>query len=77
MKTRSVITVGIAGIIIFSVLGIVLNPSDATHESKIRLAYFPNIGHAIPIVGIEKDFFAESMGEKHKSRPEYLIVGHR
>jgi len=66
MKTRSAITVGIVGIVILSLLGVVLSPSDTTHENKIRIAYFPNIGHAVPIVGIEKGFFEEKIGEQTK-----------
>jgi NitT/TauT family transport system substrate-binding protein len=62
MKTRSLISAGIAGIILLSVLGISLSSSDTTHENKIRIAYFPNIGHAIPIVGMEKGFFEKSVG---------------
>jgi len=65
MKTRSAISAGIAGIVLLSVLGIVLS-SDTTHENKIRIGYFPNIGHAIPIVGIEKGFFEESIGDQVK-----------
>lgn len=66
MKTRSVISAGIAAIILLSVLGITLNSSDITHENTIRIAYFPNIGHVVPIVGIEKGFFEESIGEQTK-----------
>ena len=66
MKTRSVISAGIVGIVLLSVLGIALNSSDTTHENKIRIAYFPNIGHAIPIVGMEKGFFEESIGDQAK-----------
>ncbi len=63
MKTRSAISAGIAGIVILSVLGVSLSSSDTTHENKIRLAYFPNIGHAVPIVGMEQGFFANKIGE--------------
>ncbi len=56
MKTRSAISAGIAGIVLLSVLGITLS-SHTTNENRIRIAYFPNIGHAVPIVGIEKGFF--------------------
>jgi len=42
---------------LLSVLGISFSSSDNTHENKIRIAYFPNIGHAIPIVGMDKGFF--------------------
>ena len=65
MKTRSAISAGIAGIVLLSVLGITLS-SDTSHENKIRIAYFPNIGHAIPIVGIEKGFFEKSIGNQTK-----------
>lgn len=64
MKTITVISAGIVGIALLSALGIALNSSDTTHENKIRIAYFPNIGHAIPIVGIEKGFFEEKIGEQ-------------
>jgi len=63
MKTRSLIFVGILGIILLSVLGIALNSGDYVYENKIRIAYFPNIGHAIPIVGMEKGFFEKSLGD--------------
>jgi len=63
MKIRMIISAGVAGIILISVLGITLNSSDTTHENKLRIAYFPNIGHAVPIVGIENGFFAESLGD--------------
>ena len=64
MKTAKVISAGITGIILLIILGIALISSDTTHENKIRIAYFPNIGHAIPIVGIEKGFFEEKLGEQ-------------
>jgi len=57
MKTRSAISAGIFGIVLLSVLGITLSSSETTHDPKLRIGYFPNIGHAIPIVGIEKRIF--------------------
>jgi len=66
MKTRSIISASIVGIILLSVLGVTLNSSDSTDENKIRIAYFPNIGHAIPIVGMEKGFFEANIGEQSK-----------
>ncbi|QLH03296.1 sulfate ABC transporter substrate-binding protein [Nitrosopumilus cobalaminigenes] len=66
MKTRSVLSAGIGGIILLSVLGFFFNSSEESHDNKIRIAYFPNIGHAIPIVGIEKGFFETSMGNTTK-----------
>jgi len=66
MKTSSIISVGIAGIILIVVIGITLNSSDTVHENKLSIAYFPNISHAIPIVGIEKGFFEKNIGEEIK-----------
>jgi NitT/TauT family transport system substrate-binding protein len=62
MKTQSILAAGIAGIILLSVLGIALNSSNSSNENKLRIAYFPNIGHSIPIVGMEKEFFQTSVG---------------
>ena len=66
MKTRSLVSAAIAGIILLFVLGSVLNYDDSTYENKIRIAYFPNIGHAVPIVGMEKGFFEEILGDQTK-----------
>jgi len=62
MKTRSIISAGVVGIILLSVMGVALNSSNSSDENKIRIAYFPNIGHSIPIVGMEKGFFETSIG---------------
>jgi NitT/TauT family transport system substrate-binding protein len=40
-----------------------------THENKIRVAYFPNISHAVPIVGIEKGFFSNQIGNNTVIEP--------
>ena len=63
MQIHTAISAGIVGIVLLSVLGVTLNSSDATHDPKLRIGYFPNIGHAIPIVGIEKGFFQNSLGD--------------
>jgi len=66
MKIRSVIFAGIVGIAILSVLGISLSDGETNNDSKLRIAYFPNIGHAVPIVGMENDFFQNSLGDQIK-----------
>ena len=66
MKTRSMIFVSIAGVILLSVLGVSLGSTTESNENKIRIAYFPNIGHAIPIVGMEKGFFESNVGNNTK-----------
>ena len=65
MKIGIVILAGSAIITAISVAGI-LTSSDDIYENKIRIAYFPNIGHAIPIVGMEKGFFEEYLGNQTK-----------
>ena len=65
MKIGLVILVGAAIIAIVYAVGIA-TLSDDTSASKIRVAYFPNIGHAIPIVGMEKGFFEKSIGNQTK-----------
>ena len=66
MKTRSIISASIVGIIALSVLGITLNSGESTHENKLRIAYFPNIGHVIPIVGMEHGSFEKNIGNQTK-----------
>ena len=75
MKIRSVIAAGVGAISVFSAVGVALSSSDAAHESKIRIAYFPNIGHAIPIVGMEKGFFAEHLGDDVKIETKVFDSG--
>ena len=65
MKSHLIISASIA-VILISVSGIALNSENSLNENKIRIAYFPNIGHAIPIVGIEKGFFEASIGNTTK-----------
>jgi len=62
MKTRLIIATGIVGLVLLSALGITLSSNDSSNDNKLRIAYFPNIGHSIPIVGIEKEFFQTSVG---------------
>jgi len=66
MKIRSVISAGIVGVVLLSVLGVALSTSETTHDAKLRIAYFPNIGHAIPIVGMENGFFQDGLGDQIK-----------
>jgi len=64
MKIRSAI---VAGIVVIAVLGIATafyESEQSTYENKIRVAFFPNIGHAVPIVGYESGIFADGLGNK-------------
>ena len=62
MKTRSAAVIAAAGIAASAV--ILALTGDSEGEERLRIAYFPNIGHAVPIVGIEKNFFADQIGNK-------------
>ena len=66
MTIKLVLSVGITIIIVASVTGIILNSDENSDKNNLRIAYFPNIGHAIPIIGIEKGFFAEKISTDTK-----------
>ena len=61
MIIKMVLSISIAVIVLGSVVGIVLNSNEKLSENNLRIAYFPNIGHAIPIVGMEMEFFSEKI----------------
>ena len=61
MIIKMVLSISIAVIVLGSVVGIVLNSNEKLSENNLRIAYFPNIGHAIPIVGMEMGFFSEKI----------------
>ena len=60
MKTR--ILAGTAGVAALIALGVWLSSYNTVHEERIRIAYFPNIGHAVPIVGMESGIFEDAVG---------------
>ena len=68
MKTQQAFFAGIIAVVAISALGIALSfSSDGTSDEKnIRIAYFPNIGHAVPIVGVENQFFEKGIGNNTK-----------
>ena len=66
MKTGTAVLACVAGIVVLFVVVFALNPAGQTHDPKIRIAYFPNIGHAIPIVGMEMGFFQDGVGDTVK-----------
>ena len=63
MKLKSAVSIGIASIVAIIVATAVFNSQDP-YENKIRVAYFPNVGHAVPIVGIENGIFSSDLGNK-------------
>ena len=63
MKIRSAVFAGIATIVALSVAAAIYDSGNADTEKKIRVAYFPNISHAIPIIGIESGIFPNEIVE--------------
>lgn len=64
MKIRLLI---IAGLVTISVIGIATafyQQEQSIYENKITVAFFPNIGHIVPIVGYETGIFADGLGNK-------------
>ena len=70
MTIKMVFSICIAIIVLGSIAVIVVNSNEKLNENNLRIAYFPNIGHVIPIVGIETGFFSEKIdsGTKIESR---------
>ena len=64
MKIRSAIIGGIVAIAVISIAVTVYESEQAIYENKIRVAFFPNIGHAVPIIGYETGIFADGLGDK-------------
>jgi len=64
MKNRSAIIGGIVAIVVISIATTVYELEQSTYENKIRVAFFPNIGHAVPIIGYETGIFAGGLGNK-------------
>lgn len=62
MKNRSAIIAGIVGIIVIGIATSLYGADQSIHENKIRVAFFPNIGHAVPVVGIESGIFSDGLG---------------
>lgn len=75
MKIWSVIFAGIVGATSLLIVGILVNSDETTHENKIRVAYFPNITHAVPIIGMEKGTFANQIGNNTVIEPILFDAG--
>jgi len=62
MKISHLVGIGIAIVGIIAFVGI-SQSYDNVSENKIRVAFFPSIVHAVPIVGIENQTFANNLGD--------------
>ncbi len=64
MNLRMAILGGIAGIVAIFLAVATLGYLEDTEQNKVRLAFFPNVGHVIPIVGLERGIFVEELGHE-------------
>ena len=53
------------GVIVVAAVAVSLAGTTDPQHDRVRVAFFPNIGHAIPIVGLENQIFSENLGRYH------------
>ena len=75
MKISVAITLGIGAIIAIAVITSLGNSSDQANQDKVRVAFFPSIGHAVPIVGIENGIFQRGVGDQIKIETKLFDSG--
>jgi len=75
MKISTAVTLGIVSIIAIAVIATIGGSLDQSSQSKIRVAFFPSIGHAVPIVGIENGIFEKGIGEQIKIETKLFDSG--
>lgn len=51
-------------VILVAFLSIGTKPSISKEVNSVRVAFFPNIGHSIAIIGLQKGFFPEKLGNQ-------------
>lgn len=64
MKIVIVVVSAVVVAVAVAVIGFGTPESNSTDENTVRVAFFPNLGHSIAIVGIEKGIFAEKLGNQ-------------
>lgn len=60
MKFTAAIGAGLAVIIVIIILSANLS-QDVTAQNKVRVAFFPNISHLVPIIGMENQVFSKNL----------------
>ena len=75
MTIKMVLSISIAVIVLGSIVGIILNSNEKLSENNLRIAYFPNIGHAVAIVGTEMEFFSEKINPDVKIQSRIFDSG--
>ena len=74
MKIRTIIFLAVVGVAAIAIVGAVIETGQSVQENKIRVAFFPNVGHVVPIVGYETGIFSEGLGNQTLIETKCLIV---
>ena len=77
MKISIPIGFGIAAVIAIAIVAALSGAQEQSNQDKIRVAFFPSIGHAAPIVGIENGIFESGIGKRSKLKLNFLTVDHK
>ena len=75
MKIGSLVAAGIGAVVIALAVGIFAQEGQEARDTSLRVAFFPNIGHAIPIVGLERETFEENLGNLTSIEPKLFDSG--
>ena len=75
MKIRSAIFAAIGFALIATAIGITFDSGTKSSENTVRVAFFPNIGHAIPIIGLERGDFERNFGNETLVEPKIFDSG--
>ena len=73
MKISTPIGFGIAVVVAIAIIAAF--SQEQSNQDKIRVAFFPSIGHAAPIVGIENGIFESGIGEEIKIETKLFDSG--
>ena len=75
MKISIPIGFGIAAVIAIAIVAALSGSQEQYNSDKLRVAFFPSIGHAAPIVGIENGIFESGIGEEIKIETKLFDSG--
>ena len=75
MKISIPIGFGIAAVVAIAMAVALSGGQEQSNQDKIRVAFFPSISHAAPIVGIENGIFERSIGQEIKIETKLFDSG--
>ena len=75
MKISIPIGFGIAAVAAIAIVAALSGGQEQSNQDKIRVAFFPSISHAAPIVGIENGIFQNGIGEEIKIETKLFDSG--